>query len=228
MRAFIGSMALTALLIAPEASASFHFMQIEQAIGGVNGDATQQAIQLRMRFGGQNLVSNSRLIVRDAAGANPVTVIDMTSDVTIFSAGARVLIASPAYAAAHGPGADFAMANLIPTSYLAAGRLTFESDSGTIYWSVAWGGAGYTGSHQGDVSNDADLNFGPAINVALPSTGLRSLLFPGTAGAPSTSNPLDYGVSADAASFTNNAGLSRTAGFPDRVFRSDFENRVLP
>ena len=29
---------------------SFHLMQIEQVIGGVNGDVTLQAIQLRMRF----------------------------------------------------------------------------------------------------------------------------------------------------------------------------------
>ena len=37
------------------AHATFHFMQIEQVIGGVNGDSTAQAIQLRMRSAFPNL-----------------------------------------------------------------------------------------------------------------------------------------------------------------------------
>ena len=34
---------------ATPAVATFHLMQIEQVIGGVNGDTSAQAIQLRMR-----------------------------------------------------------------------------------------------------------------------------------------------------------------------------------
>ena len=40
------------------ALASFHVMKVEQVIGGVGGDTSQQAIQLRMRAVGQNLVGN--------------------------------------------------------------------------------------------------------------------------------------------------------------------------
>ena len=50
---------------------SFHLMQVEQVIGGVNGNMARQAIQLRMRFVGQNLVSQARVRAWDAAGANP-------------------------------------------------------------------------------------------------------------------------------------------------------------
>ena len=46
--------ALASLAFALPAQATFHFMQIEQVIGGVNGDTTAQAVQLRMRFAGQN------------------------------------------------------------------------------------------------------------------------------------------------------------------------------
>ena len=48
------------LLLASPAFASFHLMKIEEAIGGVGGDTSQQAIQLRMRFGGQNLVGSAQ------------------------------------------------------------------------------------------------------------------------------------------------------------------------
>ena len=40
---------LGVLALQPAAHATFHLMQIEQVIGGVNGDTTAQAIQLRMR-----------------------------------------------------------------------------------------------------------------------------------------------------------------------------------
>jgi hypothetical protein len=41
--------ALCGLALQEPALASYHFMQIEQVIGGVNGDSAAQAIQLRMR-----------------------------------------------------------------------------------------------------------------------------------------------------------------------------------
>ena len=69
-------------------------MQIEEVIGGVDGDTSAQAIQLRMRTAGQNLVSQARLNVRDAAGLNPILVINMTNNVANSSTGDRVLIVS--------------------------------------------------------------------------------------------------------------------------------------
>src|SRR4029453_6137793 len=84
---------LGVLGLQPTAHASFHFMQIEQVIGSVNGDTTVQAIQVRMRSAGQNLVSLGKLVVFDAAGLNPITVLDLTTNVSNGAAGGHVLIA---------------------------------------------------------------------------------------------------------------------------------------
>src|SRR2546427_10552005 len=71
--AFLVSL-LVCLVGARPAHATFHLMQIEQVIGGVNGDITAQAIQLRMRATGENQVSQGRINVRDAAGLNPILI----------------------------------------------------------------------------------------------------------------------------------------------------------
>src|SRR2546428_6036774 len=103
----------TALLFATSAHASFHLMQIEQVIGGVNGDVTAQAIQLRMRTVGQNLVQQGRLVVRNAAGANPVVLLDVNAPMPIDLAGSRVLISSPNMANYLTVVPDFVMTSLI-------------------------------------------------------------------------------------------------------------------
>jgi uncharacterized repeat protein (TIGR01451 family) len=228
---------LATLLIASPAFASFHLMKIEEAIGGVGGDTGQQAIQLRMRFPGQNLVGSNqaRLIAHDAAGLNPVTLIVFPSDVANSAQGARILVVSPAFASAH-PGipGDFTMTNLIPSSYLPAGRLTFEDSVGTILWSLAWGGAGYTGSNLGSTTNDVDGNFGPPFGSALPSSTNRALLFTTsdpTGGAPSTTNVADYALTAGAAVFTNNAGTSGTLPPPQAdlsITKTDGQASAVP
>lgn len=201
----IGLLACLASLMSTQAQASFHLMQIEQAIGGVGGDPTQQAVQLRMRSAGQNQVSASQIVVRDATGSNPVVVVQFGSSVMVSTAGSRILVASEALALGHELIPDAVMTNLIPESYLAAGRLTFEK-TGTIYWSLCWGGAGYTGSTTGSTTNDADGNFGPCFDGPLPSIGDQALLFSGAANALSTNNAADYALSASPSNFTNNAG----------------------
>lgn len=211
-------------LAAPAAQASFHFMQIEQVIGGLCSDVTSQAVQLRMRLGGQNLVTGARLVAYDAAGTNPVVLITFPSNVVNNSAGTRILVTSTQFSNDSLPSSDFTMTNLIPSSYLAAGRLTFESPGGTIiYWSLSWGGAAYTGSTTGALTNDGDGIFGPPYAGALPSSSDRALQFQGTAGASSTSNEADYAVTASAAIFTNNAGSSDTV-FDCAIFSDGFES----
>jgi len=94
-------------------------MQIEQVIGSVNGDTTAQAIQLRMRATGQNFVSAGKLVVYDAAGLNPITVLNIASNVANGAVGDHVLIASVNFPSHTMPAAvpNFTMANLIPASY---------------------------------------------------------------------------------------------------------------
>ena len=196
----------------PAAHATFHLMQIEQVIGGVNGDTTAQAVQLRMRAANQNFTAGGKLIVFDAAGLNPVTVLNVSSNVPNGSVGDRVLIASASFSSHTTPAAvpDLIMTNVIPASYLAAGSLTWQSDSGLIYWRLSWGGASYTGPNTGEIANDADGNFGPPFGGVLPSSGTSALQFQGAATAKSTNNAADYLVTAGAAVFVNNAGASFT------------------
>ncbi len=213
--------AVSSFLSAP-ADASFHFMQVEQIVGGICGDTRAQVVQLRMRTGGQNLVSGARLIATDATGSNPVTLLVFPANVTTSTVGSRILIASPP-AAAILTGEDFTMTATIPASYLAAGRLVFTDPPGTsIYWSVSWGGAAYTGSNAGNTDNDADGNFGPSFPTRLLSTTSQGLLFQAAAGALSTNNAADYAYTTDDATFVNNAGTAVTLS-ADCIFGDDFE-----
>lgn len=197
------------VVITHTALGGFHVMQIEQVIGGVNGDTSMQAIQLRMRGGGQIFMSGSRVIARDAVGANPILIKDMTTDVANGATGDRVLLVSSTLTTSPAITADYVMTNTIPTSYLAAGTLTFEDDFGTVYWRVCWGGAAYTGpTTVQPLVNDADGDVAPAFAGAMPSTTLQSLRFDGPAVDASTNNNADYVISTRGATLTNNAGLS--------------------
>src|SRR4029453_15032141 len=106
-------------LLCNSANATYHLMQIEQVIGGVGGDTSAQAIQLRMRNSfPQDQVSNAKLVVRDATGSNPVLLVDMTTNVPNGTLGTRVLIASANFHNFTNAPAipDFVMTNLIPAS----------------------------------------------------------------------------------------------------------------
>jgi hypothetical protein len=105
---------------------------------------------------------------------------------------------------------DFTIANLIPASYFAAGSLCWESNAGTIFWRLSWGGAAYTGPNTGARSNDSDGNFGPPFGSALPSSGVTALQFQGSTTARSTTNLADYLLTTGAVVFVNNAGASFT------------------
>ena len=198
------------------AGASFHVMQIEQVMAGVNGDVTAQAIQLRSRTIGQNLMHFARIRAWDAAGANPVLLVDMTTDVPNSAAGAHCLITTAAFNSHTTPAcvSNFTMTP-IPGSYLNAGSITFEDDSGLVYWRLSWGGAAYTGSCTGALTNDADGNFCPAWPGVLPSFTKLALKFQGGASALSTNNAADYALTTGAAVFTNNAGATFTVSGPD-------------
>lgn len=198
------------------AEATFHFMQIEQVIGGVNGDTAAQAIQLRMRGAFQNSLAGSRIRAWDAAGLNPILLIDITSSVASANLGDRILIASADFASLTTPLAlpDFLMTNLIPPSYLPAGSITYEDNFGSVYWRISWGGSGYTGDTTGTITNDPDGEFGPPFAGPLPSSDDRALLFNGSASATSSTNDNDYTITLAAATFTNNGGASFLISVP--------------
>jgi hypothetical protein len=129
----MGTLAAAVLMLfaaASPADADFHLMQIEQIIGGVNGDTTAQAIQLRMRADGQGGLTKGRLVAYDATGKNAVVLIDFPMDIFPEVQGERILIASRPFSSHTNPAAapDFVLANMIPPSYLEAGSLTFEHE----------------------------------------------------------------------------------------------------
>lgn len=199
---------IASLLLAASAlpaGATFHLMQIEQAVGGLCGDVSQQAIQLRMRANGQNQIATGQLIAYDAAGANPVVLVTFPSNVAISTLGSRILATTSAFATGQGVTPDFTMSAAIPASYLPAGRLTFE-EHGDIVWSLSWGGAAYSGSTAGSTDNDADGTYGPSWPGALPSETDMALQFQGAANAMSTNNAANYALSAGEAIFTRNNG----------------------
>ena len=211
-RLSLSALTLGVGFLAQPAFASFHLMQIEQVIGGVNGDTTRQAIQLRMRQANQNLVGQATVVAWDATGANPVVLANIPSSVANSAAGSRVLLATASFGVVS---PDFVM-NPIPASYLAGGKITFETDNATpgtqIWWALAWGtySGTNTGVTTGGGGNDADGNFNPPATGALPSTGQTALRFPGAASALSTNNLADYAPTTGQYVFTNNAGATGT------------------
>ena len=211
-------LALGLALLPGRALAAFHFMEIEQVIAGVNGDVTAQAIQLKMRAAGQQFVTgNAQLVVRDAAGANPVVLSSFPAPNPVVSGACLpIVLATPAMAALTSPpldatARDFAMSP-IPAAYLAAGTLTFEQTVGSVvYWRLSWGGASYTGPHTviaSPAGNDDNGNAGPAYAGPLPSAGGYALRYTPACPAVGTSNATQYALTAGAATFTANDGAN--------------------
>lgn len=184
---------------------SFHLMQIEAVIGGVNGDVTAQAVELRTRSAFQSFISGKRIMAYDAAGQNPVMLIQFPSNINNSNAGTRILVATSSFVNSTTPNAqpDFMMTNPIPQSYLAAGRITFEDDFGSVVWSLAYGGAGYTGPTTGTLDNDLDGEFGPPYDGPIPSATTQALHFQGLFSDRSTSNNVDYALTPGPAVFFN-------------------------
>ncbi len=209
----------TAALLTTNTQAAFHLMQIEEIIGGVAGDNTAQAIQLRLRSAGNNIVSSSSIWAADASGSNRVLLLDIGANVAVSSAGARVLLSTASFTtkmnSTGGPAfsPDFTLASAIPASYLSGGRVTFEADGGsvstpgTIYWSLTFGS--YSGSNTGDVTNDSDGNFGSPTSALTTST-FKGVRFTGAANAASTTNVADYAATSDPATVTKNNGTAFT------------------
>lgn len=230
MRNLVAIVTLAGVMLATDAQASFHRMQIEQVIGGVSGDLTQQAVQLRMRSAGQNQMGGSRLRVVDATGANPVVLFDFVANVTNGALGDRILIASPGFAALQDPAPDAIMTSDIPADYLAGGRLLFESDLGEILFALCWGT--YSGPTTGSIENDADGQFAPCEPGSLPTADLRALRFGSAANASSTTNAADFALTSDPAIFTNNARVDAALIQPPFAARggdcNDNDDAIFP
>jgi len=176
----------------------------------VNGDTTAQAIQLKMRSGGNNVLSGTvRLRAWDAAGLNPIVLSNLGAGINsgACATNGEILLATAAFSSKTTPAAvpDFVMLAPIPSAYLAAGSLTFEGITGSpVYWRLSWGGAAYTGTGAVSIDNDADLTMNPPFPLALPTMGADAVRKMVACPAASTNNSLQYGITAGAAVFENN------------------------
>ena len=204
-----------ATLFTSSAQAGFHLMQIEQVIGGVNGNNTAQAIQLRTRAGSQNFLSSTRITAWDASGLNPVLLFDFGATYSpAADNGDSILLSSTAFnvgmlttVPSYSP--DFTLTNVIPASYLSGGKITFGNDANTsFYWSFAFGA--YTGANTGTTDNDTNGNFGSPFASALPTASLQGVRFTGASSALSTTNVADYALTANPATVKNANSVSFT------------------
>ena len=204
-----------ALAFVPRAAlAAFHIMEVEQVIGGVGSDPNAQAVTLRMRALNQNqVIGFAQVVVRDAAGLNPVTLSTFTGGSTPADPNSckSILLATPGMAGktTGGFAPDFPM-QPIPVGYKAAGSLTFESaGGGTTWWRVSWGGASYTGANTVLAgTNDTDGNTAPPFAGPLPSTGVQALKFSPGCGTLSVSNATDYAAISTGVSLVKNSGAT--------------------
>ncbi len=187
---------ITLLLAAPLSRAAFHLVEIEQMIGGLNGEASAQAIQLQLRNANNNVLAGTRLVAYDAAGLNPIVLFDFTANGPSSVNQSRILLTSANFNLAMSGilstdgltafGSDYTLTNVIPNSYRAGGKVVFQNDAGTSrYWSIAFGS--YTGTNTGTTDNDNDGDFGTPFALALP-TDARGLLYRTFADVPSGSN----------------------------------------
>jgi hypothetical protein len=122
---------------ASRAFASFHLIEINKIMTSYNGDATIQAVELRMLANGQNLLTNLSIRSYDAAGVLLATHGTFAS--SLPAAGAltdrKVLCATPAFVATFGITPDLVITDGLPAP---TGQVSFET-IGCLVNAIAYG-----------------------------------------------------------------------------------------
>ena len=104
-RSILVAVALVLVLVRG-AGATFHFMSISELGAGFGGDPAVQFVELRLDSGGQTQLTNTRLTAFDADGTATELLLSNHA-VSNGAAGANVLYATAAFAAATGVTPDF-------------------------------------------------------------------------------------------------------------------------
>ena len=208
-------------LHAPPADASFHCMRIHAVMAGVNGDTSQQYVELRMPTPGQTVVAGTQLLFFSGAGGMPMATFTFPSSLPMGSngaAGASILIATTNLQTAAGVTADFTMpANVLPQD----GKVQFTGAfncnlTGTVIDSVAYGSVSM---------GVPDCPLGAPVNAAappLPTTGTQALTLNNLnlqCGVAGNNNSTEYTL--QAAAPRNNAGVVGS-------FNSDSDGDLVP
>jgi hypothetical protein len=203
-----------------DAAASFHIMRVYGVMGGANGNANIQYVELRMPDPGQNFLvlgsgGTAVLCFFDSSGA-PYARFKFPSDVGNGADEASILIATSEFDAAWTAGSpDFTFsaanttaiaggADVLHPVRAPAGKVSFGTDSATmaslmcagtfsVIDSVAYG-TGYAGT----------VNFGTRFNQDLLTAGVQNAKVQG----PAPTNPAN-GSLCFPASFASNCSVAR-------------------
>lgn len=101
-------------LLPARSEALFHVSAIDEVLASIDGDASQQFIEVKMLFDAQNLVSNAVLASFDESGTYVEDILIIPSDVAIGVNGASWIAATEEFQTANGFAADFTMPAGIP------------------------------------------------------------------------------------------------------------------
>jgi hypothetical protein len=133
-RILAAALFLTAAL-APPAHASFHLNEFSRIMTGYNGDATIQAVELRMLAGGENLVATGSIKTYDAAGNPLATLGTFAVNVPNGVLDRRILCATANFQSTFGIAADLTIAPGLPVG---TGQVSFE-EAGCFVNGIAYG-----------------------------------------------------------------------------------------
>lgn len=122
-KSIVAALLFSAVALLPSRSqALFHLAVLDEVLASLDGDATQQFIEVKMLLGSQNLVSNAVLASFDASGTYIEDILVIPNDVANGVAEARWIAATEAFQTANGFVADFTMPAGIP---LGGGMICF-------------------------------------------------------------------------------------------------------
>jgi hypothetical protein len=110
----VGVVCTLAGLVPATSHALFHISVIDEVLASLDGDASQQFVEIEMRFAAQNRVANSVLAAFDANGVYVADILKVPDDVPNGQDGGRWTMATAEFQSAHAFTADFTMPAGIP------------------------------------------------------------------------------------------------------------------
>ena len=216
------------------ARATFHLNEISKVMTSFNGDATVQAVELKMLAAGENHVTGVSLVVYDPAGAPGATLGTFAADLPIGGAvaGGRILLATMKWKQKFGVTPDL---QISPGLLTTDGQIAFQSATCVVN-AVAYGAVStFVG---GNVTAAPPL---PAMGAPVLIRVTDDAIFPAcpmdeNAGAKfqfvtaSSANPVTFtnnsGVSASVFSIVTGVGETALAPTPMRAYPNPFRGSI--
>lgn len=181
------------------AEASFHCMRIHAVMGGLDGNANVQYVELRMNTGFQNLVTGKTIEFRDAAGTLKAT-FTFPSNPANAATGDSILIATSEFnGSVSGGTADFTFSGVNTVGANGGDPLhPVQGPGGKVAFAQGFDNCdGDFVANPGEVDSlaygGAAANFGSAA-VSLPSPSTDEALRIGNLNLAPSNNSTEYGL----------------------------------